>query len=235
MQFFRVKNWGNLQHYRNRTPPWIKLYNDLLEDYEFACLQDASKLHLIMIWLLASRNNNRLPYDERWIRRKIGVDQEVNLDELMAHGFIELEFSNDAACDEVLQDASTPPATGKRDDDLEGEGEGEREQRKPIALSDADTGPVVLVFPTNKNGQQFPITESMCSQWRDLYPAVDIGQQLRNMLGWLNSNPTRRKTARGLPKFINNWLAKEQDKGGGNARHQPSAGRARIDHSSTDW
>ena len=60
MQFFNVKNWDGLQHYKDRAPPWIKLYNHLLDDYEFACLQDASKLHLMLIWLLASRNSNRL-------------------------------------------------------------------------------------------------------------------------------------------------------------------------------
>ena len=32
------------------------------------------------------------------------------------------------------------------------------------------------------------------------------------MKGWLNSNPTKRKTRRGIKRFINSWLAREQDK-----------------------
>lgn len=48
--------------------------------------------------------------------------------------------------------------------------------------------------------------------WKELYPAVDIVQELRKMKGWLNSNPTKRKTRRGIKKFINSWLAREQDK-----------------------
>ena len=53
MNYLRVKNWEKFQHYKDRTPPWIKLYRDLLNDYEFSCLQDASKAHLMLIWLLA--------------------------------------------------------------------------------------------------------------------------------------------------------------------------------------
>lgn len=51
-------------------------------------------------------------------------------------------------------------------------------------------------------------------RWAELYPAVDVTQELRKMAGWLESNPSRRKTAKGINKFINGWLAREQDKGG---------------------
>lgn len=32
------------------------------------------------------------------------------------------------------------------------------------------------------------------------------------MKGWLNANPTKRKTKRGIKRFINSWLSREQDK-----------------------
>lgn len=50
--------------------------------------------------------------------------------------------------------------------------------------------------------------------WKDAYPAVNVEQELKRMAAWLESNPTRRKTQRGITKFINIWLAKEQDEGG---------------------
>lgn len=50
--------------------------------------------------------------------------------------------------------------------------------------------------------------------WQELYPAVDIMQELRKMKGWLESNPKRRKTKVGIKKFINSWLSKTQDSGG---------------------
>jgi len=50
--------------------------------------------------------------------------------------------------------------------------------------------------------------------WRETYPAVDVEQELRRMIAWLDSNPTKRKTRRGIERFINNWLARTQDSGG---------------------
>ena len=51
-------------------------------------------------------------------------------------------------------------------------------------------------------------------KWIDLYPAVDVPQELNAMAGWLDANPTRRKTKRGIARFCNSWLQRAQDKGG---------------------
>ena len=74
--------------------------------------------------------------------------------------------------------------------------------------------PPFIVFPCNGAQKEREIPEDAVEEWAKLYPAVDVRQELRNMLGWLNANPTKRKTYRGVLKFINGWLAREQDKGG---------------------
>jgi len=51
-----VKGWEKFQHYRHRSPPWIKLHKSLLDNYEWACLQTASKALAPCIWLLASEH-----------------------------------------------------------------------------------------------------------------------------------------------------------------------------------
>lgn len=58
------------------------------------------------------------------------------------------------------------------------------------------------------------------SRWCELYPNVDVMQALRNMVGWCESNPTKRKTRRGIKSFITSWLSREQDKGGTRYRNQ---------------
>lgn len=73
------------------------------------------------------------------------------------------------------------------------------------------TSKTVLEIPTNVSGEYFIVTAKNISDWEVLYPAVDVNQQLRSMLGWSNSNPAKRKTKGGMPRFINNWLAKEQN------------------------
>lgn len=88
MATFSVKNFERFQHYKDRAPPWIKLYNELLDDYEFGLLPDASKMHLIAIWLLASRSDNKIPYDPAWVARRINATEAVDLAALAKAGFI---------------------------------------------------------------------------------------------------------------------------------------------------
>jgi hypothetical protein len=85
---FHVKNFDRLQHYKDRSPPWIKLYNGLLDDYDFGRLPDACKAHLLAIGLLASRHSNKLPLDADWLGKRINATQPVNLDILIESGFV---------------------------------------------------------------------------------------------------------------------------------------------------
>lgn len=73
--------------------------------------------------------------------------------------------------------------------------------------------PPVITLPLN-DGSEYPVSQEQSQEWAGLYPAVDVLQQLRGMRGWLLSNPNKRKTRRGIEKFINGWLSREQDKGG---------------------
>jgi len=82
--------------------------------------------------------------------------------------------------------------------------------------------PVFLTLTLNDK-TEFPVTEGMIAEFEDLYPSVDIRQQLRNMKGWCRSNDKKRKTRNGICKFINSWLADKQNNGGG--RSDP-AGRS---------
>jgi hypothetical protein len=86
--FFSVTNYDQQQHYKDRGPTWIKLYNRLLDDYAFAMLPDAAKWHLIGIFLLASRHANRIPCDPQWLARQIGAASPVNLALMERAGFI---------------------------------------------------------------------------------------------------------------------------------------------------
>jgi hypothetical protein len=48
------KNWADFQHYKDRSPVWIKLHRVILDNYEFHCLPVASRALAPMLWLLAS-------------------------------------------------------------------------------------------------------------------------------------------------------------------------------------
>ena len=92
--------------------------------------------------------------------------------------------------------------------------------------------PPVITLPLN-DGSFYSISQEQCHEWAGLYPAVDVIQQLRSMVGWLNANPSRRKTKRGINAFVNRWLSKEQDKGG--SRASPPGNGTGFDTSNPFW
>lgn len=52
----QIKNWGKHQHFKDRCPPWIKLYREILDDPDWHELSgDDSKL-LLSLWLIASED-----------------------------------------------------------------------------------------------------------------------------------------------------------------------------------
>ena len=82
------------------------------------------------------------------------------------------------------------------------------------------SSPVVISIMLNDK-TEYPITEADVDGWQDLYPAVDVMQELRKMKGWADANPSKRKTKSGIKRFINAWLSKEQDRYHGAAVSQP--------------
>jgi len=103
--YLTVKNWEEFQHYADRSPPWIKLHRMILDDYEFTSLQDASKAHLMLIWLLASVKDGRIPSDPAWLSRRLATTETIDLSVLIQAGFLIPE-----------QEASATLSPSKRDD-----------------------------------------------------------------------------------------------------------------------
>jgi hypothetical protein len=125
MRHFKVVNFETFQHYKKRRPPWIKLYNSLLDDYSFSSLPDATKYHFCAITLLASRYDNKIPYDPEFLAKQINATEKVNLDALQVAGFIEL-----------IEDASNSLAECKQNATLETEREAEAETEREDSVSD---------------------------------------------------------------------------------------------------
>jgi hypothetical protein len=88
-RFFKVRNLDKYQHYKDRNPPWIKLHQSVTSDVDFILLPDASKAHIILIWLLASRLDNRVPLDPPFVASQIGSRDPVDLNILILRGFLE--------------------------------------------------------------------------------------------------------------------------------------------------
>lgn len=89
----------------------------------------------------------------------------------------------------------------------------EKEKKKELHNAQSDNiacEPVITITLNDKS--EYPIYQNMIDEWTELYPNVEIMQELRNMKGWCNANPTKRKTKKGIMRFIVGWLSREQDK-----------------------
>ncbi|MFH2114133.1 MAG: hypothetical protein ABIJ86_06480 [Spirochaetota bacterium] len=119
-----------------------------------------------------------------------------------------------------------PPLEGEGEE--EGEEEGDREE-KTLALSPADSEPpvIILTFPiVGRGSKEWHLIESKLREYKESYPGIDVMAECRKALQWCRDIPAKRKTAQGMPKFLNGWLGRSQNNG---ARGGRNAGTAKRD------
>jgi hypothetical protein len=84
-----------------------------------------------------------------------------------------------------------------------------------LPQSGTPRGKVAISIPLN-DGSEFPIYDSQVDEWKTLFPAVAVEQQLREMKAWSDANKSKRKTKSGILRFVVAWLSKKQNQGGDN-------------------
>lgn len=58
------------------------------------------------------------------------------------------------------------------------------------------------------------------------YPSVNHESEFNKMSAWIAANPAKRKTPRGLKKFINNWFERSQNQGASNGNNAIKSARS---------
>jgi hypothetical protein len=64
------------------------------------------------------------------------------------------------------------------------------------------------------DGTLYEISKAQVSEWAQAFPAVDVKTELKQFKVWLDANPTKKKTPKGICRAIVGWLTRSQDKGG---------------------
>ena len=92
--------------------------------------------------------------------------------------------------------------------------EGKKVRRKEsnnyILSAPDDKSPCAGSFLLN-DGTSYEITENDVENFQQLYPGIDVRQEIRNITGWCLSNPKNRKTRAGAKRFLNGWLSRSQN------------------------
>lgn len=86
-------------------------------------------------------------------------------------------------------------------------------------LEQVDEGEIKGTLPL-RDGSDFEVREKYYAELAALFPGLDIRQQFASMKAWLSASPDRRKTRRGIRRFVANWLTRAADRGAG--RQKPA-------------
>lgn len=153
------------------------------------------------------RARNKLAMDGfiEWKSRGGSLSAQYKMKSLVVHYGLQSEPQNE------LQNE---PQSGPQSDPINKHKQKQKQKHKTICAEldePASTPPVITLILNDK--AEYPIYQSDVNEWAELYPAVDVMQELRKMKGWCKDNPKRRKTKQGVRRFINSWLARQQDAG----------------------
>ena len=100
---------------------------------------------------------------------------------------------------------------------------------KDISNITSEPRELALELPTisGNKGNSYPIYQDQIDHWQSIYLGVDVYAELNKMLAWLEANPKNKKTYQGTPKFIVNWLSRQQDRASRNGT--PVLTRSSVD------
>ncbi|WP_339806133.1 hypothetical protein [uncultured Marinobacter sp.] len=65
------------------------------------------------------------------------------------------------------------------------------------------------IFPL-KDGSDYTVSETFVSELKDTYRKLDVEHHLKRARLWLIATPSKRKTSRGMTKFLNGWMSRQK-------------------------
>lgn len=113
-QTISLCGWERFQHYKDRDPPWVKFYRDILTSESWVLGTDSSRLLQVASILLAARYSNQIPARYDLVKKVANLDLSERqykeaVDHLVSTKFLEIQ-SCTSDQESLAQSASTPLA-----------------------------------------------------------------------------------------------------------------------------
>jgi hypothetical protein len=199
---YRIKGWVKFQHFKDRRPPWIKLYRDILEDPDWHDLDGDTAKILVALWLLASEDEDqegKLPDARRLAFRLRVSETKVNqaltkLSHWLEHDDIDV-ISSGYQSDAPETETETETETEKR--------QIQKALACPVNVQEATWSDFLQV----RKAKKAPVTAAAIS---------GIEREARKA-GWSLEKALMEICARGWTGFKAEWVA---DKGPQKTQHQ---------------
>lgn len=159
----RIKDWCKFQHFKDRTPPWVKLYRDILDDPDWHGLDGDCAKTLTMLWLIASEDESHqgnLP-DERKLAFRLRISETKLKQQLtkLSHWLI---YDDISLISSRYQDDAPERAGEETEGERETEGEAESLSGKPDGIQPvngkkklSESCLEVLTFLNEKTGRSY--------------------------------------------------------------------------------
>lgn len=170
---FRVANWSEYQHYKDRNPIWIKLYGSILSSEMWVGCSDASRVLAIVCMVIASKNNGCVPAQNlAYIRRQAYLDYEVTLESfkpLIDCGFLEDASGLLAPC---YHDASEMLDQRREEERREEERQNLAQPKTVSQAHDLGFEQFWQAYPKRKSKQ------AALKAWRKLKPSQELQRKI---------------------------------------------------------
>lgn len=219
---------------------WIKLEHDLLTSPKFITL--ASRLRhgrvtvlgaLATLWMAADRHciENRLNgmtleavdalveipgfgqalVEIGWI--KVHADSVEVVDYQEHNGATAKSRLLAAKRSKSYRETRHDPVTHDRDDSVtKTKTETKNKKKKKEEAAPLPPEELVFTFPCDGPLPTWQLSKAQVARWSELYPKLDVLDECRKALAWVESNPTNRKTAGRMAAFLNGWLGRSTNK-----------------------
>lgn len=236
--------------------PWFRMYSEFRSDPKVRSMSEPFQLRLL--WLLTLRcegPTEKLSRDELCFGLACDETTLETLHEtFFKKGFIEKDWSIANWCKrQYISDTSTERVRKFRDsrknsvekqdetfpETHETRNETDQNRTEQIQNRSKQRNTLARSVPPEElagtlplvDGTEFSISKSQVAEWSDAFPSVDVKSELRRFKVWLDANPTRRKTRKGILRAAVSWLSRAQDSGRGNGKpvrdipRDPTGGR----------
>jgi hypothetical protein len=206
------------------------MYSEFADDPKVQMMSESDQRRLVMLFCEKCKD---VKHDEtlrsfhwRITPLELGATKAV----FLANGFIDeqwnllnwnrRQFLSDSSTERVrkfrerLQHNETLQSTNVTPPDTDTDTDTEQKQKKKTLARSVPPEELAGTLPL-VDGTEYLISKTQVREWTEAYPGINVRTELLGFKAWLNANPTRQKTPRGICRSIIHWLSGAQNKSHG--------------------
>ncbi|MCF7848561.1 MAG: hypothetical protein K9M45_06905 [Kiritimatiellales bacterium] len=112
-------------------------------------------------------------------------------------------YQGDSTADDTTNSTTDGPQTDRPK-------KGKNVNKSICAKPQGDLAPeeVALSFPVTGQDQDWHLTKTKLAEYESTFDTLDVLAQCRRALQWIKDNPSKRKTTKGMTRFLGSWLTR---------------------------